>query len=112
LNTEYLNDPAYKDYVKLFDKYKEITLYFTEGLDRVNSDEYRNALAYFKYAINLENDWINNLFVTDKKGELIKLNGDRLRRSKEIDAYAKACLKVCKKYNYLNIFYSFNLLFI
>ncbi|PKY48469.1 hypothetical protein RhiirA4_404440 [Rhizophagus irregularis] len=94
LNTGYLTDPDFKEYVELFDKYKEITLYFTEGLDRVNSDEYRNALAYFKYAINLENDWINDLFVKDKKGESMKLNGEKLRRSKEIDAYAKACLKV------------------
>ncbi|CAG8477284.1 12642_t:CDS:2 [Rhizophagus irregularis] len=99
LNTGYLCDPAFKEYVEFFDKYKEITLYFTEGLERVNSDEYKYALAYFKYAIDLENDWISNLFVTDndKKGELVKLNklnGEKLRRSKEIDSYAKACLKV------------------
>ncbi|CAB4438027.1 unnamed protein product [Rhizophagus irregularis] len=98
-NTGYLCDPAFKEYVEFFDKYKEITLYFTEGLERVNSDEYKYALAYFKYAIDLENDWISNLFVTDndKKGELVKLNklnGEKLRRSKEIDSYAKACLKV------------------
>lgn len=100
MNTGYLTDPAYKEYVELFDKYKEITLYFTEGLDRVISDEYRNALAYFKYAIDLENDWTNDLFVKDKKGESVKLNGEKLRRSKEIDAYAKACLKVCNKYTH------------
>ncbi|GBC00903.1 hypothetical protein RclHR1_00400017 [Rhizophagus clarus] len=94
LNTQYISDPAYKEYVELFDKYKEITLYFTEGLDRVNSDEYRNALAYFKYAIDLENNWINELFVKDKTGKTVKLNGEKLRRSKEIDAYARACLKV------------------
>ncbi|CAB5358212.1 unnamed protein product [Rhizophagus irregularis] len=96
LNTRYLCDPAYKEYLEFFDEYKEITLYFTEGLERVNSDEYRNALAYFKYAIDLENDWISDLFVTDsdKKCELVKLNGEKLRRSKEIDSYAKACLKV------------------
>ncbi|CAB4438142.1 unnamed protein product [Rhizophagus irregularis] len=95
LNTRYLCDPAYKEYVEFFDKYKEITLYFTEGLDRVNSDEYRSALAYFKYAIDLENDWISNLVVTDdKKWQLVELNGEKLRRSKEIDSYAKACLKV------------------
>ncbi|CAB5364483.1 unnamed protein product [Rhizophagus irregularis] len=96
LNTRYLCDPAYEEYVEFFDKYKEITLYFTEGLERVNSYEYRSALAYFKYAIDLENDWISNLFVTDsdKKWKLVELNGEKLRRSKEIDSYAKACLKV------------------
>ncbi|RIA93542.1 hypothetical protein C1645_11566 [Glomus cerebriforme] len=93
LDTRYRDDPIYKKYVELFNKYKEITLYFTEGLERVSSDEYRNALAYFKYAIDLENDWIDNLSVTDR-GNSVRLNGEKLQRSKEIDAYARACLKV------------------
>jgi hypothetical protein len=52
------------------------------------------------HILNMQYNWINNLFVTDKKGELVKLNGEKLRRSKEIDAYAKACLKVRNGYNY------------
>ena len=70
-------------------------MYLAEGLERMTSDEYNKAPAYFKYAINLEEEWINNLVVTDSKGKSVILNGEKLRRSKEIDAFARTCLKVC-----------------
>ena len=62
----------------------------------MTSDEYKKAPAYFKYAINLEENWIDDhLVITDNKGKSVILNGEKLRRSKEIDAFARTCLKVC-----------------
>ncbi|CAG8584347.1 1782_t:CDS:10 [Funneliformis caledonium] len=92
LDTRYRDESPYKEYVELFNKYKQITVYFVEGLERIKSDEYNHALVYFKHAINLENDWLNQLVVEDEKGNLVTLHGEKLRRSNEIDAYARALL--------------------
>ncbi|CAI2169669.1 3378_t:CDS:10 [Funneliformis geosporum] len=94
LDTRYRDVSPYKEYVELFNKYKKITLYFVEGLERIKSDEYNHALVYLKHAINLENEWINQLVVKDENGNSVTLHGEKLRRSNEIDAYARACLKI------------------
>jgi len=84
--------------VKLFNKYKEITRYFVEGLECIEDHRYCKAVVYLKHAINLENKWIDQLVVKDEKGNSVTPNGRQLCRLKEIDAYARACLKVSNQY--------------
>ncbi|CAG8444508.1 388_t:CDS:10 [Ambispora gerdemannii] len=96
LDPKYREDPKFKKILVAFERYEEITMWFTEGLERMKFDEYANAFEAFLHTLQLEERWIDFIQTEDDISGLPLVNNsniEEIKRSHYVVEHAKICLQ-------------------